>query len=62
MSGAEFVRHFKTARPGQLPFNPPPASTKQVLHPDRFLDSLDVPTRVMLPKPENGSIVYENDL
>ena len=62
LSGAEFVRHFKEKRPGQLPFRPPPTSTKQVLYPDRFLDSLDVPTRVELPKPEGGSVVYENDL
>jgi hypothetical protein len=32
------------------------------MHPDRFLDSLDVPTRVLFPKPEAGSVVYENDL
>lgn len=62
LSGAEFVRHFKEKRPGQLPFRPPPTSTKQVMYPDRFLDSLDVPTRVELPKPESGSVVYENDL
>ena len=62
LSGAEFVRHFKQQRPGQMPFRPPPTSTKQVIHPDRFLDSLDVPTRVLFPKPEGGSIVYENDL
>ncbi len=62
LSGAEFVRHFKEKRPGQMPFRPPPTSTKQVLHPDRFLDSLDVPTRITLPKPEGGSVVYENNL
>jgi hypothetical protein len=62
LSGAEFVRHFKEKQPGQMPFSPPPTSTKQVLHPDRFLDSLDVPTRIMLPKPEGGSVVYENNL
>jgi hypothetical protein len=62
LSGAEFVRHFKDKRPGRLPFSPPPTSTKQVMYPNRFLDSLDVPTRVVLPKPEGGSVVYENDL
>jgi hypothetical protein len=62
LSGAEFVRHFKEKRPGQMPFRPPPTSTKQVMHPDRFLDSLDVPTRVLFPKSEAGSVVYENDL
>jgi hypothetical protein len=62
LSGAEFVRRFKEERPGQMPFRPPPTSTKQVLHPDRFLDSLEVPTRVVLPKPAGGSVVYENNL
>ncbi len=62
LSGAEFIHQFKGKRPGKMPFNPPPASTKQVMHPSRFLDSLDVPTRVMLPKPAAGSVVYENDL
>ncbi len=64
LSGAEFVRHFKAKHPGQLPFNPPPASTKQVLHSEFFLDSakLDAPTRIALPKPAAGSVVYENDL
>jgi hypothetical protein len=64
LSGAEFVRHFKAKRPGQLPFNPPPASTKQVLHAELFLDSanVDIPTRITLPKPAAGSVVYENDL
>jgi hypothetical protein len=64
LSGAEFVRHFKEKEPGRLPFNPPPVSTKQVLHPEFFLDSgkIDVPTRVLLPKPAAGSVVYENDL
>jgi hypothetical protein len=62
LSGAEFVRQFKAKRPGKMPFSPPPTSTKQVMHADRFLDSLDVPTRVILPKPEGGSVVYENNL
>jgi hypothetical protein len=62
LSGAEFVRHFKEKRPGQFPFRPAPTSTKQVMYPSLFLDSLDVPTRVVLPKPVSGSVVYENDL
>jgi hypothetical protein len=64
LSGAEFVRHFKEKRPNQMPFRPPPTSTKQVLHPELFLDSLkgETPSRVVLPKPEGGSVVYENDL
>ncbi len=62
LSGAEFVRRFKEKRPGQVPYTPLPSSTEQVMHPERFLDSLDVPTRVVLPKPDGASVVYENDL
>jgi hypothetical protein len=62
LNGAEFVRQFKMKRPGKMPFSPPPTSTQQVMHADRFLDSLVVPTRVVLPKPEGGSVVYENNL
>jgi hypothetical protein len=64
LSGAEFVRQFKAVHPREMPFRPPPSSTKQILHPELYLDSLkrDVPTRVVLPKPEGGSVVYENDL
>ena len=62
LSGAEFVRAFKEKRPGQVPFRPLPSSTKQVMHPDRFLDTLDVPVRITLPKPTGASVVYENDL
>ena len=62
LSGAQFVMQFKEKRPGQVPYRPLPSSTKQVLHPERFLDSLDVPTRVVLPAPSGGTVVYENDL
>jgi hypothetical protein len=62
LSGAEYVRTFKEKRPGQMPFRPLPTSTKQVMHPDRILDSLDLPTRVILPEPSVGTVVYENDL
>lgn len=62
LSGAEFVRAFKEKRPGQVPFRPLPSSTKQVMHPERFVDSLDVPTRVSLPPPMGATVVYENDL
>lgn len=62
LSGAEFMRQFKTKRPGRMPFDPTPTSTAQIIHPSLFLDSLVLPTRVILPKPEGGSLVYENDL
>jgi hypothetical protein len=62
LSGAEFVHQFKAKRAGKMPFDPPPVSTQQVLHPNKYLDSVSVPTRLTLPKPEAGSVVYENDL
>jgi hypothetical protein len=62
LSGAEYVKRFKEKRPGQVPYRPLPSSTEQVMHPERFLDSLDVPLRVVLPKPMGATVVYENDL
>ena len=62
LSGAEFVKRFKDKRPGQMPYRPLPSSTEQVMHPERFLDTLDTPTRVVLPPPMGASVVYENGL
>lgn len=62
LSGAEFMRQFKAARPGQVPYRPLPSSTEQVMHPERYLDSLDAPVRVSLPKPIGATVVYENGL
>ena len=63
LSGAEFVRQFKRARSGQTPFAPFAASTEQVLHPEKFLDSIpDVPTRVTLAPSRAGSPIHEDNL
>ncbi len=63
LSGAEFIRQFKRARSGQTPFAPFASSTEQVLHPEKFLDSIpDVPTRVTLAAPRAGSLVHEDNL
>ncbi len=63
LSGAEFVRQFKRLRPGQVPFAPPPMSTEQILHPEKYLDSIpDVPTRVTLPAPRGAARVHEDHL
>ncbi len=62
LSGAEFVRQFKEKRPGQSVLDFVPASTEQLLHPDRLLDSLDVPLSVVLPRPSGGTLVYDNSL
>lgn len=63
IAGAEFIRQFKRARPGAVPYAPVPASTEQILHPEKFLDSVpDVPTRVTLGAPRGAQIVHEDNL
>jgi hypothetical protein len=63
LSGAEFNRQFSRARPGSQPWDPFPSSTEQILHPERYLDSVpDLPTRVTLGAPRTGTLVYEQNL
>lgn len=63
LSGAEFNRQFKRARPGQVPFDPIASSTEQILHPEKYLDSVpDLPTRVTLGAPVGASLVHEDNL
>jgi hypothetical protein len=63
IAGAEFLRQFKRARPGQVPYNPAPASTEQILHPEKYLDALpDLPTRVTLGAPRGAVLVHEDNL
>ena len=63
LSGAEFVRRVKRARPGIAPFSPFAASTEQILHPERFLDSVpDLPTRITLGAPRAGTLLHEDNL
>lgn len=63
LSGAEFARQFKRLRPGQAPFEPIAASTEQILHPEKLLDSVpDHPTRVTLGAPLAGKLVHEDNL
>ena len=61
LSGAEFVRRFKEARPGQAPYKPLPISTEQVMHIEKYLAN-EQPVVVTLPAPSVGSKVYENNL
>ncbi len=63
LSGAEFIRQFKSARSGQTPFAPFASSTEQVLHPSKYLDSIpDLPTRVTLVPSGAGPAVREDNL
>ena len=62
LTGAEFMRRFKQEMKGQSPFSRMPASTEQMMHPDRYFTSRDDPTTVTLPRPSVGRVVYENNL
>ena len=62
LTGAEFMRRFKEEAPRQSPFGRMPASTEQLMHPDRYFGSRDDPTTVTLPAPSAGRVVYENNL
>ncbi|HSA55785.1 MAG TPA: hypothetical protein VLE53_08770 [Gemmatimonadaceae bacterium] len=62
LSGAEFMRAFKERHPGQSPFGRMPTSTEQLLHTARYFDARDEPTRVTLPRPATGTVVYSNNL
>jgi hypothetical protein len=63
ISGAEFTRQFKRERPGQTIFSPLAASTEQILHPEKLLDSVpDWPTRIELGAPRAGSLIHEDNL
>ncbi len=61
LSGAEFIRRFKEARKGGLPWQPLPASTEQVMHFEKFAAG-HKPLRVELPPLLTGTKVYENNL
>lgn len=63
LSGAEFIRQVKRARPDAPPFTPMASSTEQILHPERFLaETPDHPTRVTLGAPRVGTLVHEDNL
>ncbi len=61
LSGAEFIRRFKDAKTGRPPWQPPPVSTEQVLHFEKYLAG-ERPIKVALPPLLTGTKVYENDL
>lgn len=63
LSGTEFARRVKGAKPGAGIFEPFASSTEQILHPERYLGAVpDVPMRIRLDEPRGGSLVYENNL
>ena len=61
LSGFEFARAFRAAKPGQTPYAAMPGSTEQILHPQYFLGStVDHPTRVILPAIPGTTTIYNN--
>lgn len=62
LTGAEFMRRFKQEAKGQSPFTRMPTSTEQLLHPERYFETRDDPTKVVLPRPLTGTVAYENNL
>lgn len=62
LSGAEFIRRAKEKKPNANFLQDVPASTEQVVHPERFFESRDDPTDITLPAPRVGKVVYENNL
>ncbi len=64
LSGAEFMRRFDAERPGEQPYNANlPTSTEQILHDQSYFGKeRDVPTKVTLPEPRSGKVLYSDDM
>jgi hypothetical protein len=62
LTGAEFMRKFKQEAPGQSPYTRMPASTEQLMHMERYFETRDDPTTVVLPAPLSGTVAYQNNL
>lgn len=62
LTGAEFMRKFKQEAKGQSPFTRMPVSTEQMMHTERYFESRDEPTKVVLPAPLAGTEKYQNNL
>jgi hypothetical protein len=62
LAGADFVRAFEQAHPGQQPYGAAlPVSTEQILHPDRYAAG-DQPTALTFTGPAPDTVRLENDL
>jgi len=60
INGADFVRRFKSRRPGKLPLDSLPISTEQLMHDSAyFAKPADLPSEVVLP-PIEGSVDQNN--
>jgi hypothetical protein len=64
LSGAEFMRRFEAERPGEQPYNENmPTSTEQILHERAYFGKeRDAPTEVKLAEPQEGKVLYSDDM
>lgn len=63
LSGAEFVRRFKSRRRGEVPYGDMPASSEQILHESAFFGATrDQPLHLTLPPLPGARATYENSL
>ncbi len=64
LSGAEFMRRFEAERPGQQPYGENmPTSTEQIMHDAAYFgEERDDPSRVILPQPRGGTLLYSDDM
>lgn len=64
LGGADFVRRFINARSEKELLTDLPVSTKQILNDSAYFrgtaDTRDVPSKVTLPSPRTGTVVYSN--
>jgi hypothetical protein len=63
LSGLEFMRRVETQRPGTQPYGSNfPKSTEQILHPEKYFDAPDAPSRITLPTPSGATDTYQNEV
>lgn len=62
LSGAEFVKTFRSHNPSVAPFTDLPVSTAQILHPNEFFDRRVAPTPVSFGPVAGVAPTYENNL
>jgi hypothetical protein len=62
ISGADYVKRFKEAKPGANVLENIPVSTEQLMHTGAFLTDVDEPTEVELPPLKGHTVLYQNTM
>lgn len=62
LSGAEFVKTFRSREPGRAPFTDLPTTTAQILHEDEYFDRRVLPTPVSFRTVAGVTPIYNNNL